>query len=172
MWLTGTLNLSMCADSSTNTKKFNKKTIFFYFFQSCFRCQVSHIKCHLSPVTCRKSLMLTVRATDPPPVCTEGCCCWSLHRSIQRELWKPKNQKCFCGSFWPFLIKNCNIWEQGPFIIFCSWYVWLLTYVNLENTRLIRPQGKFSEDPHLTIGSFCSPKLRSAHIATYCNWQF
>ena len=44
-----TLNLSMCADSSADTKKQNKKE------EEKKEQSMSHVMCHLSPVTCRKS---------------------------------------------------------------------------------------------------------------------
>ena len=64
---TGTLNLKMCADSSTNTKKIQKefKTILFLFI--CVMCRLSPVICHLSPVTCQLSTRQTATVTDPPP---------------------------------------------------------------------------------------------------------
>ena len=60
------LNLSMCGDSSTNTKTYEKgekrrrK-------KSCVPCQVSDVTCHLSPVTSSLSLTATASATYPYP---------------------------------------------------------------------------------------------------------
>ena len=45
-----TLNLSMCADSSTNTIKYIKKKC-----ESSVKCDMSHIPCHMSHVPCHKS---------------------------------------------------------------------------------------------------------------------
>ena len=63
-----TLNLSMCADSSADTKmKFflqkRKKNI----YMSPVTCHMSCVTCFLSPVTCHMSLTQTATATDPPP---------------------------------------------------------------------------------------------------------
>ena len=64
-----TLNISMCADSSTVTKtdinretwKRKRKNM------SSVMCQVSHVTCHVSRVACHLSLTPTAKATDPCP---------------------------------------------------------------------------------------------------------
>ena len=72
-----TLNLSTCADSSTNTKK--KHVSFVTCLVAHVMCHVQRVICHIScvsyqmsPVTCHLSLTLTATATDPPlvPLCT------------------------------------------------------------------------------------------------------
>ena len=69
-----TLNLSTCADSSTNTKSqknIKKKNLCLFFSIRCqvsdVRCHVSCVTCHLSYVTCHISITPTVTAMDPPP---------------------------------------------------------------------------------------------------------
>ena len=66
------LNLSMCANSSTNIcVKLLKLKLFIIFLKSGFRCHLSGFRsplscvtCPVSPVTC---LLLHVTAMDPPP---------------------------------------------------------------------------------------------------------
>ena len=64
-----TLNLSICADSSNDTKtdrkgkrKNEREKIHVFHLM----CQVSHVTCHMSPVVCHLSLTATASATDPP----------------------------------------------------------------------------------------------------------
>ena len=59
------LNITTCADSSTNTKRTetdNKGNQIYI----CVMCPMSHVMSHLSRVTCHLSLMPTATVTDPP----------------------------------------------------------------------------------------------------------
>ena len=54
------LNLSMCADSSSDTIKIMTDV-------SCMTCHMSHVMCRVSCVTCPMSLTATATPMDPPP---------------------------------------------------------------------------------------------------------
>ena len=85
-----TLNLSMCADNSSNKKK-NKKNM----------CHVLFIVCHVLHVTCHKSLMPLATASVPHPT----------NSPIMHIRMGSKDQKLsfFCGSISDHFFKKYKI---------------------------------------------------------------
>ena len=74
LWPLGlaTLNLLLCADSSTNTKQkgkviFYKQNVMCNMHGSVVMCLVSGVRCRMWRINCHLSIMPTVTATDPPP---------------------------------------------------------------------------------------------------------
>ena len=85
------------------------KQIFFLCFKSFdlsgVRCQVSGVRCQVSPVTYHMSLTPTATATDRPPLCTIGCCCWFWPRFIKFMPQRHKKWNIFYKLFVPKKLK-------------------------------------------------------------------
>ena len=120
-----TLNLLMCADTSTDT-------IFCIYF---CRCQVSGVTCCMSPVTCHMSLTPTSTARDPPPANSP-----SMHsrmfllpwpRPLNTESQRPTNH------FWAKIAnRGTNVLSLlCPKESFCNLLIWLLTFVHWSKRK-------------------------------------
>ena len=92
-----TLNLSTCADRSTNTKMDRKVYIFFslFFFLLYVMCHVSlvichesFVTCHVSHVTCQLSLTPTTTASNNPPAKSP-----TMHSRLVQKNFKERAQK-------------------------------------------------------------------------------
>ena len=66
-------------------------------------CHQSHVMCHK-----RQELQPWTLPLLTPPLCTEGCCCWSLPRFVNNAWGGPKKNFFGAGMFNSFLAKNAK----------------------------------------------------------------
>ena len=84
------MNLLMCANSSTMTKKTEKfkQFVLVKCYVSHVTCKVLHVMCPVSPFTCHLSLTPTATATHPPAANSP-----IIHSTLAHSRLAPKTQK-------------------------------------------------------------------------------
>ena len=152
-----TLNLSTSADSSTNTKTDrNRQKVMFH---------ISHVMCHVSPVTCCLSLTPIARATHPPPTSSPAMQSRLIRKDpktrkkyfTQKIIANVKDQKTSKGMPISAIYSQTRSLQSNIQRGFQTWTN-IVTYI--ATYRLNWPRGQFSENIHFNLNK---PNSQAAH---------